>query len=159
MPLDSTRTLHAWIKQWKRDKSVDHMPTDPAKHFLLGFPGVEAKEPKYYIRDLWLVTENDRTQYPKFTDSIVRKFADHINLVVRTLVKDDEKRHEELNSDAFLEADAKRILVDEKFGSRIWGKMFEAEGCLWKANAPKSERPRWGVEIDEGVYEENDEKQ
>jgi hypothetical protein len=134
MPLDSTRTLHAWIKQWKRDKNVDHMPTDLAKHFLLGFPGVEAKEPKYYIRDLWLVAENDRTQYPKFTDSMVREFADHTNIVVRTLVKDDEKRHEELNSGAFLEADAIRILVDEKFGSRIWGKN-EAESCLCKANA------------------------
>jgi hypothetical protein len=132
----------------------DSMPTEPDKHDLLGFSGVEAEHPKCYIRRLWLVAEDDRIPFPKFLDKDVREFAEHVNNVVKTLVKDEHKRNEELSSDSFLEKDAARILDNKGFGRRIWGQHSEAEARL-QSNLPGT-RPCWGVETDSG-YEKNDE--
>ncbi|KAH7394838.1 hypothetical protein BKA66DRAFT_285924 [Pyrenochaeta sp. MPI-SDFR-AT-0127] len=154
MPLDSNHTLHAWMKYYQHDQSTDRMPTEPEKHYLLGFPGVEAEHPKWYIRRLWLVAEDDRIPFPKFLDKDVRELAEHVNKVVNTFVKDEDKRHEELCGGVFLEKDAVRILNYQGFGLRIWGEGSEAETRL-KSNLP-GPRPRWGVNTDSG-YENNDE--
>ncbi|KAL5399460.1 hypothetical protein PMIN03_012676 [Paraphaeosphaeria minitans] len=130
------------------------MPTEPDKHDLLGFPRVEAEHPKRYIRRLWLVAEDDRIPFPKFLDEGVRELAVLVNKVVNTVVKDEDKRHEELSGDSFLEKDAARILDDKGFGWRIWGQHPEAEARL-KSNLPGT-RPRWGIKMDSG-YEKNDE--
>ena len=87
-------------------------------------------------------------------DTDVRELAEHINYVVKTLVKDEDKRYEELSSDSFLEKDAARILDKKGFGCRIWGPHSEAEARL-KSNLPGT-RPQWGVKTDSG-YEKNDE--
>jgi hypothetical protein len=130
------------------------MPTEPDKHDLLGFPGVEAEHPKSYIRRLWLVAEDDRKPFPKFLDPRVQELATQVNIVVNKFVKDEHTRHEELCGDAFLEKDALRILNYPGFGPRIWGEGSGAETRL-KSNLPGS-RPRWGVDTDSG-YEINDE--
>jgi hypothetical protein len=130
------------------------MPTEPEKHYLLGFPGVEAEHPKLYIRRLWLVADNDRKAFPKFLDKDVEELAKQVNKVVNTFVRNEDKRHEELCGGAFLEKDASRILNDLGFGSRIWGEGSGAEIRL-QSNLPGS-RPRWGVKTDSG-YESNDE--
>ncbi|KNG47790.1 stomatin family protein [Stemphylium lycopersici] len=130
------------------------MPTEPHKHDLLGFPGVEAQHPKCYIRMLWLVASNDRKEFPEFLDNDVCELAVHVNEVVNTLVKDADKRYEELCSDSFLERAAAYILDDKGFGRRIWGQHNEAEVRL-QSNLPGA-RPLWGVKTD-GGYEKNDE--
>jgi hypothetical protein len=154
MPLDSNYTLHTWTKYYKHDRSTDRMPTEPDKHDLLGFPGIEAEHPKWYIRRLWLVAENDRKPFPKFLDKDVQELAKQVNTVVNTFAKHEDERHEELCSGAFLEKDALRILNYLGFGSRIWGEGSGAEIRL-QSNLPGS-RPRWGVSTDSG-YESNDE--
>jgi len=103
MPIPSNRMLHTWMKSHNHNRNTDSMPTDPDKHDLLGFPGVEAEHPKSYIRRLWLVTEDDRKAFPKFLDPIVQQLATQVNMVVNTFVKDEHKRHEELCGGAFLE--------------------------------------------------------
>ena len=65
MPLN--RTLHTWMKSHNQIRNTDSMPTEPEKHYLLGFPGVEAEDAKLYIRRLWLVAGDDRKPYPKFS--------------------------------------------------------------------------------------------
>jgi hypothetical protein len=130
------------------------MPTEPDKHDLLGFPGVEAQKPKCYIRSLWLVTEDDRGTYPQFLDPIVRDLATHVNKVVNTFAQDENERYEESRGGAFLKQEAWRILNDLEFGRRIWGDGSGAEARL-NSNLPGS-RPRWGVSTDVG-YEKNDE--
>ena len=132
----------------------DRMPTEPDKHDLLGFPGVEAEHHKCYIRRLWLAAEDDRIPYPKFLDKNVQDLALRINQVVNALTKAEDKLGEELSGDAFLEKDAARILDDEGFGGRIWGPHPEAEARL-QSNLPGT-RPRWSVETDSG-YKKNDE--
>ncbi|KAI0574010.1 hypothetical protein Alg130_09865 [Pyrenophora tritici-repentis] len=99
------------------------MPTEPHKHDLLGFPGVEVNEPKKYIRRLWLVVNNDRISKPQFLDKHVADLAERVNSVVNTFLrKDEDKRHEELCGGAFLEKDAMHILNDkERLRWRIWG--------------------------------------
>jgi hypothetical protein len=152
MPLDSNRNLHTWRKYFEHNP--DSMSTEPDKHDLLGFPGVEAQHHKFYIRMLWLVAWNDRKEFPKFLDNDVCELAVHVNEVVNTVVKDANKRHEELCGDSFLEKDAARILDNKGFGRRIWGQHREAEARL-KSNLPGT-RPLWGVKTDSG-YEKNDE--
>jgi hypothetical protein len=154
MPLDSNHTLHAWIKYYAYDQSTDRMPTEPDKHDLIGFPGVEAEDPKWYIRRLWLVADNDRKAFPKFLDKEVVELAKHVNTVVNKLVQHEDKRDEELRGGAFLEKDALHILGFLGFGRRIWGEGSGAETRL-KSNLPGS-CPRWGVDTDSG-YENNDE--
>jgi hypothetical protein len=154
MPLDSNHTLHAWIKHYRHGQSTDKMPTEPDKRDLLGFTDVEAEHPKWYIRRLWLVAENDRKPFPKFLDKYVEELAKHVNKEVNTFVKHEDKRYEELCGGAFLEKDALRILNDLGFGSRIWGEGSGAEIRL-QSNLPGS-RPRWGVKTD-SRYESNDE--
>jgi hypothetical protein len=151
MPLDSTQNLHTWIKYYNHP---ERMPTVPDKHDLLGFPGVEAEHPKCYIRMLWLVAEDDRIAFPKFLDKDVCELAKRVNKVVNTVVQDEDKRHEELSGDAFLEEDAVRILETEGFGWRIWG---EESGAETRLNSNLSgPRPRWGIDTDSG-YQMNDE--
>ncbi|OWY49424.1 hypothetical protein AALT_g11092 [Alternaria alternata] len=130
------------------------MPTGPEKHGLLGFTDVEAEHPKWYIRRLWLVAENDRKPFPVFLDPRVQELATQVHRVVNTFVKDEDMRHEELCGGAFLEKDAAHILDDLGFGPRIWGDGSEAEIRLG-SNLPGS-RPRWGVRVDSG-YQRNDE--
>ncbi|KAF1828136.1 hypothetical protein BDW02DRAFT_652237 [Decorospora gaudefroyi] len=84
MPLDSTHILHTWMKYYADDQSTNRMPTEPDKHDLLGFPGVEVEDPKWYIRRLWLVADNDRKPFPKFLDKEVVELAKHVNKVVNT---------------------------------------------------------------------------
>jgi hypothetical protein len=117
MPLN--HNLHRWQKYYTHNQSADRMPTEPNKHDLLGFPGVEAEHPKSYIRRLWLVAEEDRTPFPKFLDPRVQELATQVNVVVNKFVKDEHTRHEELCGDAFLEKDALRILNYLGFGRRI----------------------------------------
>ncbi|KAL5371290.1 hypothetical protein DPSP01_014372 [Paraphaeosphaeria sporulosa] len=152
MPLDSNHNLHTWMKNYKHHP--ERMPSEPDNHDLLGFPGVESEHPKWYIRRLWLVAEDPRIAFPKFLDKDVRELAVLVNKVVNTVVKDDDKRHEELSGDSFLEKDAARILDDKGFGWRIWGQHPDAETRL-KSNLPGT-RPRWGIKMDSG-YEKNDE--
>ncbi|KAI5361083.1 hypothetical protein J4E82_011744, partial [Alternaria postmessia] len=154
MPLDSNRTLHAWMKEYKQKKNKDKMPTEPEKRGLLGFTDVEAEHPKLYIRRLWLVAENDRKPFPVFLDPQVQELATQVNEVVNTFVKDEDMRHEELCGGAFLEKDAAHILDDLGFGSRIWGDGSGAEIRLG-SNLPGS-RPRWGVYTNSG-HQSNDE--
>ncbi|KAF2023779.1 hypothetical protein EK21DRAFT_94639 [Setomelanomma holmii] len=154
MPLDANYTLHAWTKSNNHNHNTDRMPTEPDKHDLLGFPGVEAEHPKWYIRRLWLVAEDDRVQFPKFLDKDVCELAKLANKVVKTFVLDEDKRHEELCGDAFLQTDASRILNDLGFGWRIWGEGSGAEARLMSNLG--GFRPRWGVGTDSG-YEVNDE--
>jgi hypothetical protein len=154
MPLDSTHILHDWIKKNAHNQSADTMPTEPDKHDLLGFPGVEAEDPKWYIRRLWLVADNDRKSFPKFLDKEVDELAKHVNKVVNTFVQHEDKRDEELQGDAFLKKDASNILDFLGFGQRIWGEGSGAETRLM-SNEP-GPRPRWGVDTDSG-YEKNDE--
>jgi hypothetical protein len=154
MPLDSNHTLHAWMKYYAYNQSTDRMPTEPDKHDLLGFPGVEAEDAKWYIRRLWLVADNDRKLFPKFLDKEVAELAKHVNKVVNMFVQHEDKRDEELRCGAFLEKDALHILGYLGFGRRIWGEGSGAETRL-KSNLPGS-RPRWGVDTDSG-YEDNDE--
>ena len=157
MPLDSNRTLHAWMKQYKQykqKKNTDKMPTEPEKRDLLGFTNVEAEHPKRYIRRLWLVAENDRKPFPVFLDPQVQELATQVNEVVNRFVKDEDMRHEELCGGAFLKKDAAHILDELGFGSRIWGDGSGAEIRL-RSNLPGS-RPRWGVYTDSG-YKSNDE--
>jgi hypothetical protein len=152
MPLETNNNLHTWMKYYER--TPDSMPTEPDKYDLLGFPGVKAEHRKCYIRRLWLVAEDDRKEFPKFLDNDVCKLAVHVNKVVNAVVKDADKRHEELCSDSFLEKDAAHILDDKGFERCIWGKHSEAEARL-KSNLLGT-RPLWGVETDSG-YEKNDE--
>ncbi|KAH8621599.1 hypothetical protein IG631_23686 [Alternaria alternata] len=154
MPLDSNHILHAWIKHYEHDQSTDKMPTEPDKHDLLGFTGVKAEDPKWYIRRLWLVAENDRKPFPKFLDTDVQELAMQVNKVVTKFAKHEDMRYEELCGGAFLKKDASHILDDLGFGSRVWGEDFGAEIRL-KSNLPGS-HPRWGVETDSG-YKSNDE--
>jgi hypothetical protein len=70
---------------------------------------------------LWLVAGNDRKEFPKLLDNDVCELAVHVNEVVNTVVKDADKRHEELCGDSFLEKDAARILDNKGFRRRIWG--------------------------------------
>jgi hypothetical protein len=128
------------------------MPTEPDKHDLLGFPGVEAEHPKRYIRRLWLVAENDRMPFPKFLDPLVQKLGKCVNKVVNTFVQHEDKLHEELNGDDFLKEDALRILKVEGFGSLIWGEDSKVE----LASTLPGPRPRWGVLAKSG-YESHDE--
>ncbi|KAB2100097.1 hypothetical protein AG0111_0g11709 [Alternaria gaisen] len=130
------------------------MPTEPEKRGLLGFTDVEAEHPKWYIRRLWLVTENDRKPFPVFLDPQVQELATQVNEVVNRFVKDEDMRHEELCGGTFLEKDAAHILDELGFGSRIWGDGSRAEIRLG-SNLPGS-RPRWGVYTDSG-YQNNDE--
>jgi hypothetical protein len=155
MPLDTNRTLHAWIKS-QYDQNTDIMPTEPGMHGLLGFPDVEAKHHKWYIRELWLVAEDDRKPYPKFLDRNVLELADHVNKVVNTFVQNEDKRDEELCGGAFLEKDAVRILNDKGFGQRIWGEGSRAETRL-KSSYLLGPPPRWGVDTGSG-YQRNDEE-
>lgn len=154
MPLDSNHILHAWTKYYEHNQTTDKMPTEPDKHDLLGFPGVEAEHPRWYIRRLWLVAENDRNTFPRFLDKDVQELAKHVNKVVNGFTKHEDRRYEELSGGAFLEKDASRILNDLGFGSRIWGEGSGAEMRL-KSKLPGSS-PRWGVKTDSG-YERNDE--
>lgn len=154
MPIDANYLLHSWTKSNTYNRKTDIMATEPDKHDLLGFPGVEAEHPKWYIRRLWLVAEDDRVRFPKFLDQDVLELAGHVNKVVNTFVQDEDKRHEELCGDAFLEKDATRILNDLGFGRSIWGEGYGAETRLM-SNLEGS-RPRWGVDTDSG-YENNDE--
>jgi hypothetical protein len=145
------------MKCYEGDKDTERMPTDPNKHDLLGFPGVEAEHPKIYIRKLWLAAENDRVPYPKFYDTSVRKLAEHTNKVVNELVKDDDRRYKELCGGAFLEADAVRILQDKDdgygYGWLVWGEDSGAEIRL--KSVREEPAPRWGVMTDSGKYKEN----
>jgi hypothetical protein len=111
MPLNSNHTLHAWIKYYAYDQSADRMPTEPGKHYLLGFLGVEAGDPKWYFQRLWLVAENDRKPFPKFLDNEVVGLAQHVNKVVNTFAQDEDKRDEELRGGAFLEPRFRRQQV------------------------------------------------
>jgi hypothetical protein len=154
MPLDSTRTLHRWIKENARNQSVDTMPTEPDKHYLLGFPGVEAKRTRDYIRRLWLVAPSYDRTCPQFIDSTVIDLAKQVNKVVNTFAQDYKKRYEELRDGAFLENEAMFILNDLGFGWRIWGEGSGAETRL--SSNELGPRPRWGVDTDSG-YEKNDE--
>jgi hypothetical protein len=154
MPLDSNYILHTWTKNHTHNQSTDIMPTEPEKHDLLGFPGVEAEDTKWYIRRLWLVTENDRKAFPKFLDNDVQELATHVNNVVNKFAKHEDMRYEELCGGAFLEKDASHILNYLGFGSRIWGEGTGAEIRL-QSNLGGS-YPRWGVRTDSG-YESNDE--
>ncbi|KAF2023024.1 hypothetical protein EK21DRAFT_119154 [Setomelanomma holmii] len=129
------------------------MPTNPDNHYLLGFPGLDAEDPKWYIRRLWLVADNDRIPRPKFLDKEVQKLAEHVNKVVNTFVKDEDKRQEELRGGAFLENDALRILNNGGFGRSIWGS--EAMAGL-NSGYYIGHPPRWGVDTKSG-YENNDE--
>jgi hypothetical protein len=142
------------MKKNAHNQSADTMPTEPDKHDLLGFPGVEAEDPKWYIRRLWLVAENDRKPFPKFLDKEVVQLAQHVNKVVNTFVQHEDKRDEELRGGAFLEKDALHILGYLGFGWRIWGESSGAETRL-KSNE-LGPRPRWGIDTDSG-YENNDE--
>jgi hypothetical protein len=130
------------------------MPTEPGKHDLFGFPGVEAEHPKQYIRRLWLVATNDRIAFPKFLDQTVCELAERVNKVVNTFVEDKDKRDEELRGGAFLQEDAVRILENERFGARIWGEGSGAENRLQSNQS--GQRPHWGVQRDSG-YETKDE--
>jgi hypothetical protein len=95
MPLDSNHSLHTWMKYYKHNP--DRMPTEPDQHDLLGFPGVEAEHHKCYTRRLWLVAEDDRKPYPKFLDIVVQELALHVNRVIHTLTKAEDKLGEELS--------------------------------------------------------------
>lgn len=131
------------------------MPTEPDRHNLLGFRDIEAEDPKWYIRRLWLVADNDRKPFPKFLDKDVQELAKHVNKVVNMFAKHEDKRYEELRGGAFLQKDASHILDDLGFGSRVWGEDSGAEIRL-QSNL-SGPRPRWGVRTDSG-YESNDEK-
>ncbi|RYN78726.1 hypothetical protein AA0119_g13545 [Alternaria tenuissima] len=131
------------------------MPTEPEKHGLLGFTDVEAEHPRWYIRRLWLVADNDRKRFPVFLDPQVQELATQVNRVVNRFVNDEDMRHEELCGGAFLEKDAAHILDELGFGPRIWGDNSGAEIRL-RSNLPGS-RPRWGVRADSG-YQSNDEE-
>ncbi|KAI5368421.1 hypothetical protein J4E82_010785 [Alternaria postmessia] len=154
MPLDSNHILHAWTKQHRNGPSTNKMPTEPEKRGLLGFTDVEAEHPKWYIRRLWLVAENDRKPFPMFLDPQVQELATQVNRVVNTFVKDEDMRHEELCGGAFLEKDAAHILNELGFGQRIWGDGSGAEIRL--GSNLSGPRPRWGVRADSG-YKSNDE--
>jgi hypothetical protein len=54
--------------------------------------------------------------FPKFLDEDDRELATLVNKIVNTVVKDEDKRHEELSGDAFLEKDAVRILKPKASG-------------------------------------------
>ncbi|KAI2479952.1 hypothetical protein Ptr902_08133 [Pyrenophora tritici-repentis] len=124
MPLDSNHTLHAWIKFYKYNHDTERMSTEPHKHDLLGFPGVEIDEPKKFIRRLWLVVNNDRISKPQFLDKHV-DLAERVNSVVNTFLrKDEDKRYEELCGGAFLEKDAMHILNDKE--------RLTAERAVWQ---------------------------
>jgi hypothetical protein len=152
MPLYTTHILRTWIKYYAKYRS--RMPTEPDKHYLLGFPGVEAEKPKCYIRKLWLVADNDRIEFPRFLDPIVGDLATYVNGVVDTFAQDENERYAELCGGAFLENDALHILNHLRFGQRIWGEGPGAEIRL-QSNLPGS-RPRWGIDTGSG-YENNDE--
>jgi hypothetical protein len=143
MPINSI-TLHAWRKYYEHDQSTDRMPTEPNKYDLLGFPGVVPEQPKWYIRRLWLPAENDRIAFPKFLDPIVQELGKRVNKLVNTLVEDDNKRHNELNSGAFLKKDALHILQGLGFGPLIWGEDSKVE----LASELEDPCPRWGVHAD-----------
>jgi hypothetical protein len=154
MPLEANQILHAWIKHYENDQSTDRMPTEPDKHDLLGFNGVKAEDPKWYIRRLWLVAENDRKPFPKFLDNDVQKLATHVNNVVNEFAKHEGLPAEKVCGGAFLEEEASYILDYRGFGWRIWSKDNGAEIRL-QSNLSGS-RPQWGVKTDSG-YEINDE--
>ncbi|OWY42294.1 stomatin family protein [Alternaria alternata] len=154
IPLHSNHILHACIKHYEHDQSTYEMPNEPEKRDLLGFTDVEAEHPKWYIRRLWLVAENDRKPFPVFLNPQVQELATQVNKVVNRFVKDEDMRHEELCGGAFLKKDAVHILDELGFGSRIWGDGSGAEIRLG-SNLPGL-RPRWGVYTDSG-YQSNDE--
>ncbi|KAF2022575.1 hypothetical protein EK21DRAFT_95599 [Setomelanomma holmii] len=115
----------------------------------------QAEHPKWYIRRLWLVAEDDRVRFPKFLNKDLLELAGHVNKVVNTFVRDEDKRHEELCGDAFLEKDASRIMSDLGFGRGILGEGSGAEARL-KSDCYSGHPPRWGIDTDPG-YEVNDE--
>jgi hypothetical protein len=131
------------------------MPTSPNERDLLGFPGIKADHSKIYLRRLWLPAENDRATYPKFYDTDIAEMAKHAYKVINNFAKCDKKIHEELQSGAFLEKEADRILEGRKYGRRIWGEECGAKQRL-KSDLGGS-YPRWGVMAASGGYTENDE--
>jgi hypothetical protein len=157
MPLESNRILHNWIKRHQSDQGTAKMLTDPSEHDLLGFPGIKAEHPKFYLRRLWLPAENDRALYPRFYDTDISEVAILVNRVINDLAKQDERLHAELQGNAFLEVDADRILEGNGYGLRIWGDECGAERRL-KSNL-EGPRPRWGAMTESGMYMENDEKE
>ena len=154
MPLESNRTLHTWMKYYAQKQIAENMPAEPDKHDLLGFPNIEAEHPKWYIRKLWLVAENDRVEYPKSLDSNVLGLEKEAKKVIKKYVKNEHERYKELCGGAFLKKEAVHILKKLRFGQRIWGEDSGVETRL-KSNLP-GERPRWGVHTDSG-YKSNDE--
>jgi hypothetical protein len=154
MPLDLNYILHTWIKHYRRNKGMDVMGVEPSEHDLLGFPGVKAEHPKIYIRQLWLVADNDRVPCPKFLDTNVCDLAKEVNKMVNTYVGDVEKLHKGLCGGEFLKEDVDNILNFKGLGCRIWGEDFGAATRL-KSNLPGT-YPRWGVQTDSG-YDTRDE--
>lgn len=154
MPLESNHILHTWMKYYAQNQSTENMPTEPDKHDLLGFTNIEAEHPRWYMRRLWLVAENDRVEHPKFLDSEVLELEKEAKKVIKKYVKNEHERYEESGGDAFLKKEAVHILKELRFGQRIWGEDSGAEIRL-KSNLP-GERPRWGVHTDSG-YKSNDE--
>jgi hypothetical protein len=154
MPLALNYILHTWIKHYRRNKGMDVMGVEPSKHDLLGFPGVGAEHPKIYIRQLWLVADNDRVPCPQFLDTNVCDLAKEVNKVVNTYVANEEKLHKGLCGSEFLKEDVEDILNSRGLGPRIWGENSGAATRL-KSNLPGT-YPRWGIETDSG-YDKRDE--
>lgn len=146
MPHGLLSNLHHWRKNQIHEQQDPSIPTEPRKPYLLGFPGVKAEYPKTYIRELWLVAENDRVKNPKFLANNARELFQRTNKVISEFVKDEAKLCDELESGNFLQADAERILIHEGFGELVWGTQNNAPESLF--NKHGKERPKWFV-VDE----------
>ncbi|KAH7371692.1 hypothetical protein BKA66DRAFT_443886 [Pyrenochaeta sp. MPI-SDFR-AT-0127] len=148
MPQALLWNLHNWTKDQRRHHREASIPTEPNKHYLLGFPGVEAEHPKTYIRNLWLVAENDRLRNPKFLAANASELFQRTSKAISELVKDEDKLYKELASDAFLKAEVEDILIHEGFGELVWGSRNNAPELL--SNKSGTACPKWAVVEDDG---------
>jgi len=156
MPLNQNFNLHVWQKAQTEQMKAGNIPTEPSRHYLLDFPGLEAEHSKVYIRRLWLVSENHRVNRPQFLDDNANELRVRCGRAVRALAINAEALHNELVNGHFLEAAARRILVKEGYGSRIWGSSNDAPGRL--SNSIETRKPCWGELRSNGEYDVKDEE-
>lgn len=111
---------------------------------MLGFPNVEARHPRKYIKELGIPMESARNTYPRFMDYHTVQLGKQVNAVVRKFSKDDDRLRTELSGGNFLEKDVSNILCSSGYGQLIWGSDGRT-GQRWKTVLIEP-YPRWNVD-------------
>ncbi|KAH7082414.1 hypothetical protein FB567DRAFT_630781 [Paraphoma chrysanthemicola] len=146
MPLDSNLTLHRWTKEQSDRRKRNSLPAEPEVHDLLGFKGVPAEHCKVYIRKLWLAAEKFQGHSATFIANNAAILQKRIAEVVSILLNDEDKLHEALNEDNFLDDEVRYILIYDNFGPHIWGPDNGAPDLLFSKHGTK--KPTWADDQD-----------